>query len=364
MRLQSLNIRQYRNITEARLEADEGVNIFFGQNAQGKTNALEALWLFTGGKSFRGAKDRELPQFESDKAVLEASFYAEDREQTAKIVIDKNRHYFVNDIEQTKISNLVGRFPAVIFSPDHLQLVKEGPEGRRAFLDAAICQIRPAYIKDLTSYYRVLSQRNAVLKEWKYSPNESLLDILTQQVAKFGQQIVKERLNYTNCLINKVSSRYAGLSSDRETLSIAYEPGKEYDTESERHRTDQLLTMLQEKKKADIEAGFTSVGPHREDLQIKIDQLSARSFGSQGQQRSAVLALKLAEAEILKEQTGECPMVLLDDVMSELDTSRQEYIVNQLDGWQVFITCCEPESILPKSTGKLFRVENGCIEEV
>lgn len=363
MKVNRLEIKQFRNIATAEICPHEGVNILFGQNAQGKTNIIEALWLFTGGRSFRGAKDNDMTMFGCEYAKLTGSIFAEDREQEAEIIIEKKRRAIVNGIDQVAMSKLIGKFPAVVFFPDHLFLVKEGPEGRRRFMDAALCQIKPSYIKTLMGYNRILAQRNAMLRDWNFNPNENLWDVLTMQLAKFGQQIVLERLNYTDCLINKAVLRYSGLSGGKEELSLEYEPNRHYDKEDANLIYEKLYDLFGEKKKVDIDAGFTTVGPHREDLHVKINDISARNYGSQGQQRSAVLALKLAEAEILKEKTGETPLVLLDDVMSELDSSRQEYMVNQLEGWQVFISCCEPESVLPKVDGKRFHVEKGIITE-
>ncbi|MBP5303489.1 MAG: DNA replication/repair protein RecF [Clostridia bacterium] len=363
MKVNRLEIHQFRNIEHAEILPSDGINILFGENAQGKTNILEALWLFTGGRSFRGAKDKDLTRFGQESAVLLEEVFSEDREQEIKIVIDKKRKAFVNEIEQPAMSRLIGKFPAVIFFPDHLFLVKEGPEGRRRFMDAALCQIQPTYIQSLVRYQRILSQRNVVLKNWKVSPNEPLLDVLTAELVKFGQQIVEKRIDYTNCLKEKAVLRYSGLSGEREQLELQYEPHRQYEENNFAQQIEILTKLFEEKKPVDIEAGFTTSGPHREDLSILLDGKSARHYGSQGQQRSVVLALKLAEAEILKEKTGECPLVLLDDVMSELDASRQEYMVNQLDGWQVFISCCEPEAVLPKVNGKRFEVKSGTVTE-
>lgn len=364
MKVNRLEIKQFRNIESAELFPHEGINILFGENAQGKTNCIESLWLFTGGRSFRGVKDCDLVKFGEKEATIKANLFAEDRDQEVLITIDKKRKAFVNEIEQPAMSRLIGRFPSVVFFPDHLFLIKEGPEGRRRFIDAALCQIKPSYIQTLMGYNRILSQRNALLKDWSINPNEELWEILTEQLAKFGQQIVKERINYTESLKNKAILRYSGLSGNREEFNLLYEPNRHYDEKDEKQQYETLLDLFNEKKRSDIDARCTTAGPHREDLQIQINELSARHYGSQGQQRSAVLALKLAEAEILKEKTGETPLVLLDDVMSELDSSRQEYMVNQLNGWQVFISCCEPASVLPKVDGKRFEVHHGTIQEV
>ena len=364
MRVEKLCLTDFRNVKSAEICPHPGVNVFIGENAQGKTNALESLWLFAGGRSFRGSKDAELVRLGCDKATVKGTFFTEGRTQEAVITVDKRRHVSVNGIDQPAMNKIVGKFPAVVFFPDHLFLVKEGPEGRRRFMDAAICQIRPAYLQILANYNRVLEQRNALIKNWRFSPDDAMWEVFTLKLAQCGQQIVKERLNYTESLIKTAVLQYEGLSGGRETLSLEYEPKQGYETMSEQEIGEALFQSLIDHRQNDFDAGYTTVGPHREDLVVKINDLSARHFGSQGQQRSAVLALKLAEAEILKNAVGESPMVLLDDVMSELDVARQEYIVTRLKDWQVFITCCDGGSILPKVAGKRFHVKHGEIFEV
>ena len=336
MKVERLCIRQFRNIEEAEMIPSAEINLLYGENAQGKTNLLEALWLFTGGHSFRGVKDAELPRFGEAQAELQGEFFTDDRHQQVTITIDRRRKAVVNGVEQPAMSRMVGRFPAVVFFPDHLTLIKNGPDGRRRFMDAALCQLRPAYIQSVAAYGRVLTQRNALLRQWSARPSEPFLEAI---------------------------ERYDGLSGGQEQLSLAYEPNRHYEELSDEECRQLLKQEWDAHRKADVEAGFTTVGPHREDLQVRIDGRSARLYGSQGQQRSAVLALKLAEAEILRETTGKRPAVLLDDVMSELDAARQAYIVKQLDGWQVFITCCDPTTIWSSVEGKRFHVKHGTLTE-
>lgn len=361
MRLERLWLRDFRNIAEAELLPAEGVNILYGDNAQGKTNLLEALWLFTGGKSFRGAKDSELVRFTAENACIAADFHAEDRDQRAEIRIDKRRAVTLNGVPQPAANRLTGHFFAVVFSPDHLSLVKEGPEGRRRFMDAAYCQLRPAYIKVLAGYLRALGQRNALLKSWRQCPDPDMLEVWDTRLAGFGSQVIAARGQYVAWLTDCAGSIYAGLSGGREQLCIAYEPEKGYAGKTVAQVEQSLKEQLRAQRQIDIEAGFTTRGPHREDLQVQISGLSARLFGSQGQQRSAVLALKLGEAAVLRKQTGERPIVLLDDVMSELDVSRQEYIINHMEGWQVFITCCDPSSVGRLMDGRKFHVKQGTL---
>lgn len=358
MRVNTLTFEGFRNLAAGKICPGEDVNIFYGNNAQGKTNVLEAIWLFTGARSFRGAKDRELVQFGCEKALLTMDLFAGDREQQAKITVDTRRHAELNGLAGTPASKLAGKFCGIVFSPTHLSLIKEGPEGRRRFVDAAYCQLRPAYIRTLSEYNRVLTQRNAVLKA---EGSEELLSLWDEKLAKLGSKIILARAAYLRKLEPVMDEIYSGLSSGKETLTLQYLSA--VPVGSEEAVAGNLFALLKSRRREDRGAGFTTAGVHREDIGVDIDGLSARTYGSQGQQRSAVLAMKLAEAAVLREITGEQPIALLDDVMSELDVSRQDYILNRIKGWQVFITCCDPASVLRLTEGKAFEVNGGVITE-
>lgn len=363
MRIQRLEVSHFRNIEQAVWVPAEHINIVYGENAQGKTNLMEALWLFTGGRSFRRVKDAELVRFGQQEARLTADFFGEGREQTAALRIDRRRHAALNGIDQPSAARLTGHFTAVIFSPDHLSLVKDGPEGRRRFLDAAICQLRPAYVRILTEYNRLLQQRNALLKQSRFADTAELLKVFTDRLAAAGSEVLRYRMTYIDRLRPLAGQMYDGLSSGREKLTVAYESEQSYTGRSREELTKLLLQRLEESLPADREAGFTTVGPHREDVELCVNNLAARTFGSQGQQRSVVLSLKMAEASLIREITGEYPVVLLDDVMSELDAARQDYLVSHLHGWQVLITCCDPSAVRRMTNGRVFRMQSGCLTE-
>ena len=364
MRIDRLTLRDFRNIREAVWQPADKVNIVYGENAQGKTNLLEALWLFTGGRSFRRVKDSELRRFGTETAELTCDFFADGREQEARITIDTRRHLTLGGVAQSSSSRLTGLFTAVVFFPDHLSLVKDGPEGRRRFLDAAVCQLRPAYVRVLSEYTRLLAQRNALLKDCRrFGSGRDLIPVFTEKLAVAGAALLQYRLAYADKLREPASRTYDGLSGGREKLTLCYEPEGGYDGLSRDALRDVLLQKWEQSLSADLEAGFTTVGPHREDLYIAINDKPARLYGSQGQQRSTVLSLKMAEAELLKEITGDYPIVLLDDVMSELDAMRQDYLVSHLKGWQVFITCCEPSAVHRMTEGRVFRMEQGVLQE-
>lgn len=366
MRVDRLTLQGYRNLSAVEFRPSEQVNVIYGQNAQGKTNLLEAVWLFTGGRSFRGAKDSELVGFGKEKAGLEMEFFAAEREQTAKMTIENGRRRVeLNELPLRSPAGMVGNFCGVIFSPMHLSLIKDGPAERRKFLDAALCQRKPAYATALSQYNRSIVERNALLKSLYHRPYlQDTLDAWDEQVCRLGSGIIAERRRYVELLLPHAREIYGGFSGEKEEMGMQYLgsfPSDPNSTEGELF--EQMLAACRKQREEDIRTASTSVGPHREDLDLTIDGLSARHFGSQGQQRSCVLSLKLSEAALLRQTLREQPVVLLDDVMSELDTRRQDYILNQMDGWQVFVTCCDPAAILRMVKGKAFEMEGGILKE-
>ncbi len=376
MYVRSLSTWNFRNLLDGELFPCQGVNVIYGGNAQGKTNLLEGLWLFTGGHSFRGAKDGELPRLDPEKggnslkASLSLEFYGESRWQKAVLQIENGRRSSViNGVSKRTGSALVGKVRAVIFSPEHLLLVKEGPSRRRNFLDGALCQLKPGFVSSLGIYNRTLMQRNALLKDMARFPElRDTLEVWDARLAQLGAAVILERKAYVERLAGKVQDIYNGISKGKEKIKIRYSPSikKFVENLSPEDSRREFLSELRRTLPSDSRFGFTSAGPHRDDLEIELNGLSVRAYGSQGQQRSAVLALKLAEAEVLADISQETPIVLLDDVMSELDQSRQDYLLNHLHGRQVFITCCSPETVSLQETGKRFRVEAGNVipEEV
>lgn len=351
MRIEKVEISHFRNIAHAAFTPCEGVNVIYGPNAQGKTNILEAIWLFTGSRSFRGSRENEMIQLGCGEASLYLDFSACGRINTAALSLGHGRSASLNGVGLESASKLAGEFCAVVFSPVHLNVVKDGPEERRRLIDAAICQIKPGYRQILLKYNRILRQRNAVLKylngRFGY---DGLLDEWDVQLAAFAARIVKYRRRYVELLNESAGTIFYGISSGREKLELGYEP---------------TLTGGQDElgrsRGADIARGVTTKGPHRDDMTMTIGGLPAARFGSQGQQRSVVLALKLAEASILKASSGEEPVILLDDIMSELDSARQDYILNHTSGRQVFLTCCEASQIMRLKAGNVYSVDSGSI---
>ena len=355
MKVNKLTLQNYRNIKNFEFFPTDEMNVICGENAQGKTNLIEALWLFTGAKSFRGSKDFELVEFNKEAAKLKLSFCSFGTEKEAEIIIDKKRNAFLNGKKLSSASRFSGEFCAIIFSPDDIMLINGSPSERRRFLDIAIAQVYPAYVTFLRKYTRAVTQRNAILKEIKNGNKiNSMLSFFEEEIAQNGEEIIKYRIKYIEIIKPFLKEIYKGISDQKEDFNI------EYDYSCEKGFLREGLIKSREK---DILSCTTSVGPHRDDLKFTINQKEVKDFGSQGQKRSVALSLKLSQAEVLKKETGEIPVALLDDVMSELDPKRQDYVLNHIKGWQVFITCCDPSNTKNLNDGKIFNIKNGRIEE-
>lgn len=355
MKAKKLTGRGFRNLLPFEVEFCDKVNIIYGDNAQGKTNLIEGLWLFTGAKSFRTSKDSELVAFGQQKAELSLDFISGGIDREAKITVTNRRNAELDTKKLKTASALAGNFCAVVFSPVDLQTVKDGPDLRRRFVDLAIYQLYPSYAPVLKDYTKAVTQRNALLKSMdKKLVSNDMLDAFENEISLLGQKIVDYRIKYCARLTANASDIYRELSSLREELEVEYLPSCP---------VEDLAERLYMSRKTDVFSGITSVGPHRDDLDFKINGVSARNFGSQGQQRSVALSLKLAEAKTLKDITGEQPVAILDDVMSELDPSRQAFILNHIKDWQVFITCCDKANLNPLKEGKVFTVSGGKIKE-
>ena len=359
MKINSIKIENFRNIESLSLDFDD-VNIIYGENAQGKTNLIEAIYLFTGAKSFRGVKDKELVKFGEEYSRLKIEFSNNSREQNAELLIQNRRSATLNGVKKKSATSLGDELKAVIFSPVHLSMVKDGPLERRRFIDNALCQLKSNYRNVLKEYNRALAQRNMLLKD--ISKNNSLYDMLyiwDKNLAVSGAKIIFQRMKYIEALLPYAKDVFDGLSSGKEEINLVMKGSFDYDGLTLDEIQKKLMFALDNNRGNDILNRNTNIGPHRDDMEILINGKSARSFGSQGQQRSCVLALKLAEASLLREMTQDEPLALLDDVMSELDISRQDYILNHIKDWQVFITCCDANTVLRLKQGKTFHISNG-----
>ena len=364
MKVLGLQFENYRNLKNGCLKPCEGVNVICGKNAQGKTNLLEALWLFCGGHSFRGSKDNELVAFDKKYAVLKSSFFSFEREQSAEIKISGGKKQVkINDVPKKSSSALIEKYNAVVFSPEHLTLIKRGPSLRRNFIDSAICRERLKNAVIISKYNKTLNQRNSLLKDiFRHSELKDTLEIWDDSLCILGASIIYERIKFVKQLTEYAGKYHKGISQNSEKLEIFYCSNADIQQEDdEKEIASKLKKALIKSRDEDLYTGYTNVGPHRDDIDILINNKKAKLYASQGQQRSAVLSMKLAEAEILTKRTEEKPIILLDDVLSELDNARQEFLLNKIEGYQVFITCCEKSNREQLKKGKVFKIEEGNI---
>lgn len=369
MYITDISLHHFRNYEELELQFHKNVNLIIGKNAQGKTNLIESIYISAMGKSFRTNKDGEMILFGKDYGRVKVHAEKSYLDTTVELVISKDskKSAKVDGVKIRKASELLKNIYIVIFSPEDLKIVKDEPEKRRRFIDRELMQIRPKYYEDLVSYKKVLLQRNAYLKE--LSVDRSILDVWDMQLAKYGASIMLMREDFIK-KIDGISREIHGLiTGGKENLKVCYEPNVKVDgghpadlKETENFYYD----LIRDSYENDLRQRTTTRGPHKDDMEFLIDGVSARSFGSQGQQRTAALSLKLAELNLIREETGEDAILLLDDVMSELDLERQAFLVKSLSDIQMFITTTEiPDSLkeaLPD--GKTFLVSSGNVEEL
>lgn len=373
MYITKLNVNGFKNLKDISIFPHEKLNIFCGKNAQGKTNLIEAIWLCSGVKSFRNTKDKSMIDINGEVSNIELHFKNKFREQIIKYDMAKpnvkDKNVSLNGVKLKSPSKLFGNFNCVIFTPEDLELSKGGPENRRKFLDLSISQIKNSYNIVSSKYETVLEQRNALLKN--IAQGKALkedLDIWDTQLASMGAYISLIRYNYSKKLNIFAKRLYNEISKGSEGLELKYLStvfsDLEDKTDYKGELTDIYMNCLKLSLNDDLRAGFTTKGIHRDDLCGYINNLAVRDFASQGQHRSLALVLKLAQAYILTEEIDDYPCVLLDDVLSELDLSRQKFVISKIDNMQVFITCCDRNIPFDKNThGKLFFIDNGRITE-
>ena len=353
MFIKEIYLKNFRNYEEQKIELNENVNVFYGDNAQGKTNVLEALYFCALGRSFRTHKESELINFKDSYSNINVNYQKNDRDNNIEISLNKKNSKVIkfNGIKLNKNSELVGHINLVIFSPDDIMILKQGPALRRKFLDILISQLKPKYLYELNEYNKVLEQRNAMLK----SKRIDTIDIWNEQLANQTEKIYNYRKEYIEKLQEKLEVIHPGLTNNKETIEIKYK-SRFKDKES-------FVKILEENKNLDLLRGYTSEGAHREDFEISINDKSLNLYGSQGQHRTAVLALKIAELKIIKEEIGENPVLLLDDVTSELDEHRVMSIFEVVKNYQVLITCTDINAVLKydclTKNIKLYNINNG-----
>ena len=365
MEVSRLTLRGFRNYGEAAAEFFPGVNVISGRNAQGKTNLLEAVYMLTGARSFRTRFDRELIGFDRDEAEISAEFEAAERHQ--KLVIRLRRgvkkQILVNGVKKNP-GELGESLKAVLFCPEDLNLIREGPAARRRMMDMAISQLRPGYGKLLSDYNKLYENKMRILRDFR--DDRSMLDALpafSDGLCRVSAKMIRYRASFAARLGRSAAPIHREFSGAGEELSMEYRTVSTVSdpTATEREIYEQLLNHLHSHAEAELASGSCLTGAHRDDLEIHINGQSARSFASQGQTRTAALSLKLAEREIILAETGEYPVLLLDDVLSELDAGRQDFVLRRIDGGQTFITCCEDDRIARRTGGQVLTVEKGRI---
>ncbi|MBQ8545403.1 MAG: DNA replication/repair protein RecF [Clostridia bacterium] len=346
MIVKNIEFEGFRNIDSEKIEFSDGINVIYGENAQGKTNILEGIYLFARGKSFRAFKDKELIKFDKSVAYARMSFESKDNETILGVEISKSqpKKFYRNKVKVAKTSEIIGEFRAVLFCPSHLGIIKDSASVRRKFLDVAISQLRPVYIKMMARYNAVMEERNAILKmlPTERQENEALIDIYSEELASLSADIADIRNEYIKKLDYWVSIFFKDMTGGREKPKITYESNvQENDFENRESLKNRYLELLKNNKEREYKYGATLFGIHKDDLKIEINGKDSRFYSSQGQQRSLALAMKMAEGEISRENKGEYPVFLFDDVLSELDDSRKKYVLSNISARQVIITGCD-----------------------
>lgn len=359
MIIKSIELQNFRNYEDLNISFDEGTNIFYGDNAQGKTNILEAAYLSGTTKSHKCSKDKEMIRFGEQEAHIRTIVVKKEKEYQIDMHLKNNRSkgIAINKVPIQKASELFGILNMVFFSPEDLNIIKNGPAERRRFLDSELCQLDKIYLSDLTTYNKILNQRNKLLKDMVYRLDlKDTLPVWDMQLVETGRKIIRRRKQFVDELNEIVHDIHYRISGEKENLLLQYEPSIE-----DIFFEDELSRV----KERDMRQCMTSVGPHRDDLLFSIGEVDIRKFGSQGQQRTSALSLKLSEIELVKRSIHDTPVLLLDDVLSELDSNRQNYLLNSIHDTQTLITCTGLDEFVKNRfhINKIFKVVQGTVEE-
>ena len=357
MIVESLELKNYRNYSDLEISFDDGTNILYGDNAQGKTNILESLYLCSTTKSHRGAKDREIIRFNEEESHIKLLIKKKDVPYRIDIHLKKTKSkgIAVNGIPIKKAAQLLGLLNTVFFSPEDLSIIKNGPAERRKFIDIELCQIDKFYLHNLVKYNKIVNQRNRLLKDLSLKFDRSLyetIDIWDMQLADYGNKIINRREEFIKQINEIIIEIHRKLSGGKENLSIQYEPNVD---------KNMLKSELEKNREKDIRLKTTSIGPHRDDFGFYLKDVDIRRYGSQGQQRTAALSLKLSEIELVKKVINDTPVLLLDDVMSELDSNRQNHLIDSLNDIQTIVTCTGLDEFIEHriNVNKIYKIVNG-----
>ncbi|EOS72562.1 DNA replication and repair protein RecF [Lachnospiraceae bacterium 10-1] len=357
MIIKSLELADFRNYETINISFDKGTNILYGDNAQGKTNILEAIYVSATTKSHKGSKDKEIVNFNKEEAHIRTYLEKEDVEYRVDMHLRKNKSkgIAIDGQKIKKAADLLGLLNVVFFSPEDLAIIKNGPSERRRFADMELCQLDNFYLYNLNHYNKIINQRNKLLKDISFNPGlKETLNIWDSQLISFGSKIIERRNLFTEQLCEIIGNIHNKLSGGKEELIVKYEPDVSI---------EEFENKMRENQEKDIRYKMTQSGPHRDDFSFIVNGIDIRKFGSQGQQRTAALSLKLSEIELVKKMTKDTPVLLLDDVLSELDSSRQNYLLNSIGEIQTIITCTGLDEFVNNrfEINRIFKVSNGVI---
>lgn len=359
MVINSLALNNFRNYISEEISFSKGINILYGDNAQGKTNVLEAIYMLATTRSHRGNRDKDIINLDADEGHIKAEINKRDINYRIDMHLKKSKSkgVAIDRIPVKKTSQLMGMVNVVLFSPEDLTLIKDSPVERRRYIDMELCQLSKIYYNNLSSYNKILNQRNNLLKSLYYDKSQmETLDVWDMQLVDYGIKIIKERNNFIEKINELILSIHKGLTSDKEILKIKYDKNI-----SEEEFSNELFL----RRDADLKYQTTQVGPHRDDISFYINGMNAKIYGSQGQQRTVALSLKLAEIELVKELIGDNPILLLDDVMSELDSTRRDALLASIDDIQTIITCTGYDDFIKErlAIDKIYKVSKGIIHQ-
>ena len=364
MIVNEINLSGFRNYGDETARFGDGVNVITGRNAQGKTNLIEAVYYLAAGRSFRPAVDKELISLEGDSARIRMNIISSGREQRleARIVRGRRRELYANGVKLKKASELAGRLTAVVFCPDDLEMIKDGAAVRRKLMDQCLSQLRPGYLAALTEFGRLYDNKTRILRDYHEKPSLlELLDDFNLRLAQQSARLIYYRSAFAASLSRRAAEIHAEFSDGTENLVISYKTvgGMDPSGKKPEQILPDLLEHQQEHRQAELRSGMCLSGAHKDDLEIDINGVSARKYASQGQARTAAVSIKLAERDIHNDDRGEYPVLLLDDVLSELDSKRQGFILGRIKHGQVFITCCDDSATSAAQAGTVIRVDRG-----
>ena len=353
MYIEKIKLQNFRNYEQLDLDLNKNINIIYGDNAQGKTNILEAIFLCSFGKSFRTTKEKEMIKFNEDRCLVEIFYQKKDRDGKIKIEIGNKKQISINGVKIKKLSELLGNINIVLFTPDDINILKDGPANRRRFLDMMIGQLKPNYVYNLNMYLKTIEQRNNYLRQIREENKpEKMLEIWDEKLTEYGNIIYNYRKQFMDLIAEKINEIHKKITEDKENIKIEYT--------SNCDNKEEYLKLLKQRRKLDIIKGFTTKGVHRDDFVIYINDKEVNTYGSQGQNRTVVLSLKLAELNVIYDLIGEYPILLLDDFMSELDENRRKNFLKNIENTQVILTGTDKID-LQNLEFNLYNVKKGAI---